>query len=97
MRQLFLIGGIVFVLAVTGCPTLRGAKRCTQNARTCLVRDVNESAIRNAAGQTPALQSTRLGANSGIAVQPLGRRTPSHRVTGSQVPGGARNGRPRQT
>ena len=43
-----LIGGFAFVLAGAGCSMLRGTKRCTQNARTCLVQDVNETAILHA-------------------------------------------------
>lgn len=43
-----LIGGFVFVLAGAGCSTLRGTERCTQNARTCFIQDVNENAILHA-------------------------------------------------
>ena len=74
-RQLSLIGGIVFVLAGTGCPTLRGTKRCTQNARTCVGRDVNESAIPERCQVTSALQSKRLGANQGESCSAAGPST----------------------
>ena len=51
-RQLSPIAGTVSVRADAGHPTLRGAKRCTQNARTRMAQDVAENANLNAAGNS---------------------------------------------
>ena len=70
-RQLSPIADTVSVRADAGHPTLRGAKRCTQEARTRLVQYVAENANLNAAGNSCNSPRRRVLASWPLGV-PLG-------------------------